>query len=527
MQIQKLIVAGHKCLVDVLVELNTIEGGSSTVFIGENGTGKSTMLETILRIMMSFDSKAIEESIDFSYELRFLHAGNTVEIRHHDHIYHISVDCNLICQGRINTVNKHLRDRGLSLFPERVIFFYSGENDKVRPLINSISVTHKKKCRKAIAEYLDSLEHGNTYDSGFPKRKYQYCYEEYIPIYLLSILCGSDSFEKHYLMTQCHMNSIAEIDIVLDLATFPRSVRSDIYASDYSSFFRILDFIDHDLAQLLSNCSHWVGKNKILLERCNLTEINVDSIAVFNFFEKLKMLYNAGFYFNVKIGEDEVKPSELSEGQRQLIKMLGMLGVCKNEDCLVLMDEPDAHMNPTWKYEIKETIDRSLRDAFDTQALIATHDPLVINGVSKEFIRVFVHNKAISDDFNRYYTKVIVPNEDTEGLGIDGLLQSEYYGLRTSYDKKTTDKFIRRQELYAKLINSEASEDEKTELRELTKEIGSLPVSYNSIDFLYDDFIRVFKNTDLFSKEYLSYDEIQRRREKIKEIIEALYEGEV
>lgn len=527
MQIQKLIVGSHKCLVDVTVELNTIEGGSSTVFIGENGTGKSTMLETILRIMMSFDSKAIEGSIDFSYELRFLHAGNIVEIRQHDHIYHISVDSNLICQGRINTVNKHLKDQGLSLFPERVIFFYSGENDKVRPLIDRVNITHKKKCRTAIAKYLDSLEHGNAYDSGFPKRKYQYCYEEYIPIYLLSILCGSDSFEKHYLMTQCHMNSIAEIDIVLDLATFPRSVRSDIYASDYSSFFRILDFIDHDLAQLLSNCSHWVGNNKILLERCNLTEINVDSIAVFNFFEKLKMLYNAGFYFNVKIGEDEVKPSELSEGQRQLIKMLGMLGVCKNEDCLVLMDEPDAHMNPTWKYEIKETIDRSLRDAFDTQALIATHDPLVINGVSKEFIRVFVHNKAISDDFNRYYTKVIVPNEDTEGLGIDGLLQSEYYGLRTSYDKKTTDKFIRRQELYAKLINSEASEDEKTELRELTKEIGSLPVSYNSIDFLYDDFIRVFKNTDLFSKEYLSYDEIQRRREKIKEIIEALYEGEV
>ena len=80
---------------------------------------------------------------------------------------------------------------------------------------------------------------------------------------------------------------------------------------------------------------------------------------------------------------------------------------------------------------------------------------------------------------------------------------------------------------YVKLINGEASEEEKEELRVLTREVGLLPMSYNSIDFLYDDFIQVYKNTDLFSKEYLSFDEVQRRREKIKEIITALYEGQV
>lgn len=134
---------------------------------------------------------------------------------------------------------------------------------------------------------------------------------------------------------------------------------------------------------------------------------------------------------------------------------------------------------------------------------------------------------TIADYNGLYCTKVIVPTEDTEGLGIDGLLQSEYYGLRTSYDKKSSDKFIRRQDLYSKLINGEASEEEKEELRTLTREVGLLPMSYNSIDFLYDDFIRVYKNTELFSKEYLSFDEVRRRREKIKEIITVLFEGQV
>ena len=72
------------------------------------------------------------------------------------------------------------------------------------------------------------------------------------------------------------------------------------------------------------------------------------------------------------------------------------------------MDEPDAYMNPRWKYEIKETMDNSLRDAINTQAIVATHDPLVINGVPKEFIRIFTHNENLVSNNGYYFTKVIV-----------------------------------------------------------------------------------------------------------------------
>lgn len=112
-------------------------------------------------------------------------------------------------------------------------------------------------------------------------------------------------------------------------------------------------------------------------------------------------------------------------------------------------------------------------------------------------------------------------------MGIDGLLQSEYYGLQTSYDQKSHKKFLRRQELYLKLIDGNATDGEKTELRELTRDLGLLPLSYNSIDFLYDDFLTVYKKCELYSKEYLSYDQVLERRKKVKEIIEALYEGQV
>ena len=72
-----------------------------------------------------------------------------------------------------------------------------------------------------------------------------------------------------------------------------------------------------------------------------------------------------------------------------------------------------------------------------------------------------------------------------------------------------------------------SNDEEKAELRTLTKDIGMLPMSYNSIDFLYDDFMSVFKKSDLYKKEYLTYDEVLERREKIRQIISALYEGQV
>ena len=67
MQIKRLRIDDYLCLVDFDIVFDTVSGGSSTILIGENGAGKSTMIECILNILMSFDSPAIETQIDYSY----------------------------------------------------------------------------------------------------------------------------------------------------------------------------------------------------------------------------------------------------------------------------------------------------------------------------------------------------------------------------------------------------------------------------------------------------------------------------
>ena len=529
MQIKRLWVNDHLCLVDFEINFNTINGGSSTILIGENGTGKSTMLETILEILMSFDSKTREKYLDYDYLLEYNYAQKDISITKVGKNYRVVIDDQIV-EGKYDQINAILRD--ISIFPQRIITFYSGMNNRMLSDLSFENRTHKVHCRKTLEKYLkivnNEIEEKIPRIPQFPKKKYYYCDERMVDIYLAAILDGNSSYEKQYLQNECHFHYVQNVDVMIDLDRVEWLFNRERFVErEPHDFYSIIDFLDYRFTDIFRRGFLYSQDGKGYFSLTKVSELEMDCISILNFYETLQSLFNAQFKVTVAFGQSNTSCETMSEGQRQLIKVLGMLGICKTEDFLVLMDEPDAHMNPKWKYEIKETIDRSLEGAVNTQAIIATHDPLVINGVSKEFIRIFTHNQSLSRNNDYYFTKVIAPTEDTEGMGIDGLLQSEYYRLRTSYDKKATDKFLRRQELYVKLINKEIDDEETEELRSLTQELGSMPMSYNSIDFLYDDFIKVFRNTELYSKEYLSYDEIIQRRRKIEEIIRTLYEGQV
>jgi len=529
MQIKRLYVNDHLCLVDFEINFNTLNGGSSTILIGENGTGKSTMLETILEILMSFDSKAREKYLNYDYLLEYNYAQKDISITKVDKNYRIVIDGQII-EGRFEQINTTIKD--MSIFPQRVITFYSGMNNRMLKNLTFENRTYKIHCRKTLEKYLKIVK--NVIEEKTPtipqlqKKKYYYCDEKMVDLYLAAILDGTHSYERDYLQTECHLKYIENIDIIIDLDRVEWFFKKEYFEEEIpNNFYFIVDFLDYRFTDVLRRGFLYSQEGKGYFSLKNVSELNIDCIAILNFYEVLQSLFNAQFKICVAYGESNTFTETMSEGQRQLIKVLGMLGVCKTEDCLVLMDEPDAHMNPKWKYEIKEIIDNSLTGANNTQAIIATHDPLVINGVPKEYIRIFTHNEAVRRNNSFYITKVIEPLEDTAGMGIDGLLQSQYYGLQTAYDKPTFDKFKERQQLYIKLINNEISPEEKVRLKQLTKELGSLPKAYTTIDFLYDDFIKVYRNSPLYHKEYLSFDEQERRRTEIEEIINALYEAQI
>lgn len=513
------------------------ESSGAVILLGENGSGKSTTLEMLLRFFAAFDSPTFVSEFKSDFEIVYRIGTYDVRIQQKDLLWTLShreigesesvIDFN----GSFESLRRWSQKNSLNLFPQRIIAFYSGYADHLAPIYKWVNRNYKIACKNTLYQYFEMAYSSRTQDidlPNFPHKKYIYCDDALMNLYLISILAGKESYEKSKIKEFCSIDNIMAIEIILTPKKIKDFLNKYLFDSDQNqslknNFWRVLEFIDSELCALMRASEISFNENSARFIVTDIGSIPDDTIRAFNFFEKLVTIFDAKISVRITGQYGEKNTKALSEGQRQLIKVIGMLGAAKESDCFVLMDEPDAHMNPRWKYEIKEIVDKILHDATNTQAIIATHDPLVVNGLEKEYVRIFSRDSERTVDTGSKNIKVLIPTEDTEGMGIDGLLQSEYYGLRTSYDSKANKKFERRQLLYLKLIHNEASEEEKAELRELTKEIGMMPISYNSIDFLYDDFIREYKKTKLYSKEYLSYEDVQARRAEITRIIEMLY----
>ena len=206
MQIKRLQIDEHLCLVDFDIVFDTVSGGSSTILIGENGAGKSTMMECVLNILMSFDSPTIEKQIDYSYSMEYDYAQKAVCIVQSNHNYRITVE-DAFFAGSYSKVRSFVQAH--ALFPQRIVAFYSGSNNKLLPQIDQINKSYVKQCRNTLVRFLKAMNNEfERFLPDFPKRKYNYCDEGMTPIYLVSILCGQDSFEQNYLVNACHFGEV-------------------------------------------------------------------------------------------------------------------------------------------------------------------------------------------------------------------------------------------------------------------------------------------------------------------------------
>ena len=523
MQIQRLSIIEKRCLVDFNIHFQTEDGASTTILIGENGTGKSTMMESVLEILMSFDSPSIEKQINYDYIFEYEYAQKNISITKYWHDYKFVVD-DEVFEGSYSATRRWLSSR--RLFPKRIIAFYSGANNKLAPVINKMNSEYRKRYRRTMDEFFRLMHDGTTTQlPPTPVRKYNFCDEHMVPIYLCAILGGHDSFEKRYLIDECHFDHIARVNMIINLDKVEQFFGNNRFEGNApSNLYYLSDYIDHRFTEILRHGWLYASNGNGYFEIDALRECGIDAVAILEFFEILHDLFGAKYETYVTLGERAVRSEDMSEGQRQLIKVLGMLGICKREDCLILMDEPDAHMNPKWKYGLKKIMDGCLEEATNAQAIVATHDPLVINGVPKEFIRIFTYNEAVRQTNGFYITKVIEPTEDTAGMGIDGLLQSQYYGLESTLDIETQELLEEKRNLLVKRKRGHLSNTEQLRLRYLSETLENMAFARNiPTDNYYDDFVaavhEIYRNRPIIS---LSPEQIEERNSTLREIAKGL-----
>ncbi len=122
---------------------------------------------------------------------------------------------------------------------------------------------------------------------------------------------------------------------------------------------------------------------------------------------------------------------------------------------LVLLDEIGAHLHPSWKMRIVDSIRRAVPGV---QFVTSTHDPLCLRGLDAGEVVVMRR-----DERHRVFTVENLPSP--ADLRVEQLLTSEFFGLNTTVDPEVEREFDR---YYALLAKRDRTADEGVELEHLT-----------------------------------------------------------
>lgn len=212
-----------------------------------------------------------------------------------------------------------------------------------------------------------------------------------------------------------------------------------------------------------------------------------------------------------------IKYKNLSDGEHQLLQVMGSLSMMKQDNCLFLLDEPGTHLNPAWAIQYYKHIDICKKDHGSSQILLTTHDPLMITALNKDQVIILA--------FDRNEQRVIVEQLRFEprSMSVGGILTSEVFKLRTSLGLPTQELLDERRKITSK--DTKLSDDERAQLELINSKLKDVEFVDSARDPLYERFKKEWTRQE--RKEWdtlpaLTTDQIEEQKQLVKEIIEKI-----
>ena len=207
-----------------------------------------------------------------------------------------------------------------------------------------------------------------------------------------------------------------------------------------------------------------------------------------------ELIYDVKIQVRVRATEKDdarITFHQMSEGEQQLLMVLGLMRFTKSHQSLVLLDEPDTHLNPHWSIDYLKDLTRVMGERGtqapeqqSSQLLMATHDPLVIASLVKEQIHL------LTRDSESGACKWVPAAASPRGLGFAGILTSEMFGFRSDLDEETLKDLDSR----VRLVGKEGSltAEERGTLEEIDGRLVAAGFGNASSDPYYAAFVRAW-----------------------------------
>lgn len=486
MKIKSLWVSEYKNLKNIDLKFNS---NLITLLVGQNGLGKSNLIEILTLIFRDLDSLENEDDYtswayypekgQFEFTINFECNYKDIFVTLKKDFFEVKgrpIDFNIIYHPLSFAEFKKSRKEFL---PKYIIGYYSGENKRIKELIEDYIYKEKKNQRNF---------HRRKTKPDQSLRKIFFAENFHSQLLLLTLAVYREKLEYKELI-DTFFEIYLEIDSVNTFDIRFNNPRSRHYkklnkSADYfldnftntketveNPFWNLKGKINHLIGILfnhhLSNDSYLIydndGEDKrrfvnefLELKGTKISEIRDEIYEKFkhpiDFFDALEsssvleILNYVDITVKKKNVANPIKFGQLSEGQQQLLSVIGLILVTGKEDCLFLLDEPDTHVNPKWQRNfVKLLRDYNLNDD-KSHIFLATHSPLLVQAYEDEDLLLF----------RREGEEVLIDieNHQIQNWRIDQVLVSEYFNLPSARPPKIDDYISLRSDILSKRIVS-------------------------------------------------------------------------
>ena len=489
-----------------------------TVVIGWNGTGKSNVLEALAIIFRDLIAK--KRTPAFAFQLAYrMGAGESMRYIHIDADPDREKDAFLICvadgqQIKQNDLTHSILDFGddadksppgepvkLTAFlkadneylPRYVFSYYSGESPRMHEVFRSYLENYDSKLR-------------NGEDPGL-KRLF-YAMPVHSQFVLLAFLIQQSDVVRAFLDDHLGLDPDEGIESVLFVLRQPpwKSKAADGDPRFWNARGVVRDFLSrlYDIALAPVEISRRVSTSIWNKETLQFKYLYVKDIAALRrlvgnqspaqFFRDLESTYVSELIEEVRIrvrlkkNDGSVTFRELSEGEQQLLTVLGLLRFTAEDESLFLLDEPDTHLNPRWSVDyisyLKQFIASGTKQEETSHILLTTHNPLAIAELDREQVQILRMTKQ--DDQRRIVA--CYPEMAPRGMGYAAIVTSDMFGIASSLDQPTQE-LLEAQRAFA--AKERLTVDEQRELDSINAQLDRLGFRFFHPDDEYSRYLRL------------------------------------
>ena len=456
--------------------------------IGSNGSGKSNLIEALLHILVGC---YFEKAPPFDFSLEFEAQNRAVTLQRKRRSTSVMVDGERM---PLDHFARRLRDGPAQVFyPELTLVYYSGECPRIQRLVARYRRHFQKLTRSPETDRFRPLFVQSS--------------NEQSQVILLALFAHG----HRELLDRFQLEEIMDVTIVLrspdgfdpelhepKLWNTVGAIRRIVAALDETSMAQKGLGILEIPAELSVDGGPRRRRISKPMERSYhfgvVTSDGINALArrlqaggdnVYLALESLRargMLRSVSFKLKRQGAQDAFLFDGLSEGEKQLLAVVGAVRLINQKDNLVLLDEPDTHLNPHWSWDYPGMLTEAFKAEQQPRStvLMATHDPVMISGMVREQVLLAHAPSPGLPLFTR-------PHRNPRGQGVANILcSSEFFGLPSSLDKETQRLLDER---LAISIKPRLSAQDKARLKALNEQLEILPgVSERDPDYV--EFLR-------------------------------------